>query len=95
MVFLSPIALFLSGLSWPVSAIPEWLVTLSKLMPSTTAVPAYLRLRTMGVGIAEVKAEMMFMYAQAAVYMILTLIYFFVRLQFKSNRETKTIEATH
>jgi len=80
MVFLSPIALFLSGISWPVSAIPGWLVELSKVLPGTTAIPAYLRLRTMGVGLPEVKHELLFLYAQAGVYIALTLIYFYIRV---------------
>ena len=87
MVFLSPIALFLSGLSWPASSIPGWLVLLSKIMPSTTVIPAYLRLRTMGVGITEVKSEMLFLYIQAAVYLGLTLIYFFVRVSVDRRRK--------
>lgn len=87
MVFLSPIALFLSGLSWPISAIPEWLVTLSKILPSTTVTPAYLRLRTMGVGIGEVKTEMVQLYIQAAIYFILTLSYFYVRVSINNRRK--------
>jgi len=79
MVFLSPIALFLSGISWPVSAMPEWIVSLSKIFPSTMAVPAYLRLRTMGVGIQSVSREMLFLYSQAAIYMLFTIVYFYIR----------------
>ena len=85
MVFLSPIALFMSGLSWPASSIPHWLVLLSKIMPGTTVIPAYLRLRTMGVDITEVKSEMLFLYIQAAVYLTLTLIYFFFRVRLKNT----------
>ncbi|WP_081804763.1 ABC transporter permease [Draconibacterium orientale] len=80
MMFLSPIALFLSGISWPVSAMPDWLVSLSKILPGTTAVPAYLRLRTMGVGIAEVKTELITLYLQAGCYALLTIVYFYIRL---------------
>jgi ABC-2 type transport system permease protein len=80
MVFLSPIALFLSGLSWPVSAMPVWLVNLSKVIPSTTVVPAYLRLRTMGVSISEIKTELITLYYQAGIYAVLTISYFFVRV---------------
>jgi len=92
MVFLSPIALFLSGLSWPVSSIPDWLVMLSKLLPSSTVTPAYLRLRTMGVGITAVKTEMLFLYAQAAIYFVLTLIYFFVRVIADKHKKTAKAE---
>lgn len=80
MVFFSPIALFLSGISWPVSALPRWLSGFSHLFPSTTAVPAYLRLRTMGVGISGVKTEMIYLYGQAAFYFLLTLVMFFARV---------------
>ncbi len=86
MMFLSPIALFLSGISWPVSAIPEWIVALSKILPGTTVVPAYLRLRIMGVGLSDVKAELFFLYRQAAIYGALTIVYFFVRIYFSRKK---------
>ncbi len=80
MMFLSPIALFLSGISWPVSAMPDWLVGLSKILPGTTAVPAYLRLRTMGVSLIDIKSELFFLYRQAGIYAALTTGYFFLRI---------------
>jgi ABC-2 type transport system permease protein len=86
MVFLSPIALFLSGLSWPVSSIPKWLVLFSKLMPSTTVVPAYLRLRTMGVGLAGIKHDVLFLYGQAALYTLFTVVYFYIRMNHTTRR---------
>jgi ABC-2 type transport system permease protein len=88
MVFLSPIALFLSGLSWPVSAMPEWLVTISKVMPSSTVVPAYLRLRTMGVGISGIKHELLWLYTQAAVYFVFVLSFFYWRI-LRDNRRLR------
>jgi ABC-2 type transport system permease protein len=80
MVFLSPIALFLSGISWPVSAMPDWIVVLSKIFPGTTAVPAYLRLRTMGVGISGIRHDMIALYIQAAIYAVFTLVYFYLHV---------------
>jgi len=80
MVFLSPIALFFSGLSWPISAMPEWLVFLSKLMPSTNVVPAYLNLRTMGVELLDVKLAVLSLYGQAGIYAALTIAYFFIKV---------------
>jgi ABC-2 type transport system permease protein len=85
MMFLSPIALFMSGVSWPVSAMPDWLVGLSKIFPGTKAIPAYLRLRTMGTGLSGVKSELLYLYAQAAIYVSLTIIYFFLRVKITSN----------
>jgi ABC-2 type transport system permease protein len=92
MVFLSPIALFLSGLSWPVSAMPEWLVNMSKLFPSTTVIPAYLRLRTMGVGLSEVKNELLQLYLQAGIYFLLTVAYFFLRVSVVKRKEQQLVE---
>lgn len=92
MVFLSPIALFLSGLSWPVSAMPEWLVNMSKLFPSTTVIPAYIRLRTMGVGLSEVKTELLQLYLQAGIYCLLTVAYFYVRVSVVKRKEQQLAE---
>jgi ABC-2 type transport system permease protein len=57
MVFLSPIVVFLSGISWPASSIPPIVYTLAHLFPSTLMIPAYLRVRSMGVGISEISHE--------------------------------------
>jgi ABC-2 type transport system permease protein len=57
MVFLSPIVIFLSGISWPAQSIPPFLYNLAHLFPSTIMIPAYLRVRSMGVGIYEIRHE--------------------------------------
>jgi len=57
MVFMSPIVIFLSGVSWPASSIPPFLYSLAHLFPSTIMIPAYLRVRSMGVGIYEIRHE--------------------------------------
>ncbi len=92
MVFLSPIVLFLSGLSWPVSAMPSWLVNLSKIVPSTIVIPAYLRLRTMGVGLSEVKTELLQLYMQAGIYFLLTAGYFLARVSVHKRKKLVTTE---
>ncbi len=56
-VFLSPIVIFMSGLSWPAQSIPPVVYSLAHLFPATIMVPAYLRVRSMGVGIQEVSYE--------------------------------------
>ena len=93
MVFLSPVALFLSGLSWPVSALPDWLVILSKIFPSTTVIPAYLRLRTMGVDISEVKTELLQLYFQAGIYFLLTACYLLLRVSLVKRKTILTATA--
>ncbi len=92
MVFLSPIALFFSGLSWPSLALPHWLAALSQLMPSSTAIPAYLRMRTMGASLLDVKPELLQLYAQAAIYIALTVTYFFVRIGIDRRHELNRLK---
>ncbi len=87
MMFLSPIALFLTGISWPVSAMPAWLVGLSKILPGTTAVPAYLRIRTMGVGISVLKPDVLTLYLQAGSYAAITIAYIFIRMYAVQNKQ--------
>jgi len=57
MVFLSPIVIFLSGLSWPSLSIPPVVYSLAHFFPATIMVPAYLRVRSVGVGIADIRVE--------------------------------------
>ena len=76
MVFLSPIILFLTGLSWPASSIPTVLHKIAYIFPSTNMVPAYIRLRTMGVGLEDIKPELLFTIVQMFVYYILACISF-------------------
>ncbi len=79
MVFLSPIVVFLSGISWPVSSIPPIVYSLAHLFPSTIMIPAYLRVRSMGVGLSEIRTEygqmlilMGFYFCSAAVAMYIS-----------------------
>ncbi len=70
MVFLSPIVMFLSGISWPVSSIPRVLYVMAHLFPSTLMVPAYLRFRVMGVDFTSVRHEYLLMIAQTFFYFL-------------------------
>jgi ABC-2 type transport system permease protein len=68
MVFLSPIVVFLSGISWPASSVPALVYQLAHLFPSTIMVPAYLRIRTMGVDISAVRNEYLLLLLQMSFY---------------------------
>ncbi|NVO18233.1 MAG: ABC transporter permease [Bacteroidetes bacterium] len=71
MVFLSPIVLFLSGLSWPASSLPPLLYSLAHLYPSTIMVPAYIRMRMMGVSVGAVSIELGWLLIQMSAYFVL------------------------
>lgn len=77
MVFLSPLALFLSGLSWPVEAIPNWLNKLALVFPSTIMVPNFLRVRTMGADITQVSNGIFSLWTQTIIYALLSLVLFY------------------
>jgi len=70
LVFISPVVFFLSGISWPASSIPRVLYTLAHIIPSTLVVPAYLRLRLMGVGLQDIRHEYMLLLLQCGIYFI-------------------------
>ena len=71
MVFLSPLILFFSGLSWPSAALPPLLYKLAHVFPSTMMVPAYLRVRIMGVPLSSVSYEATFLLIQMVLYFII------------------------
>lgn len=74
MVFLSPIVLFLSGLSWPASAIPKGLYAAAHLFPSTTMIPAYIRMRISGATINQVSGDWLFLTIQMIIYFVIACI---------------------
>lgn len=89
LVFLSPIILFVSGLSWPVSSMPPLLHKLFYVFPSTHMVPAFLRIHTMGVSLADVKPEFMFLTLQMVSYFFLACTGFWWTMKYKSEIKSK------
>jgi len=89
MVFLSPIVVFLSGISWPASSIPPIVYYLAHLFPSTIIMPAYLRIRSMGVGIEAIKHEYFLMLLQMGFYFCTAAI----ALYFSAKHNAKKITA--
>jgi ABC-2 type transport system permease protein len=70
MVFLSPMVVFLSGISWPATAIPKGLYWLAHVFPSGFMVPAYIRLRLYGAGLDSVRFEWAAIVIQMIIYFI-------------------------
>lgn len=77
-VFLSPVIMFLTGLSWPVSAIPGWLDTIGRIFPTRTMVTAWIRVRTMGADFQHIKADIAELLLQALVYFILAIVLYYL-----------------
>lgn len=74
LVFLSPIVLFLSGVSWPDQFLPLFPRIFSTIFPSTIAAQPYLRIRTMGVDISHVTNAILILWGQALLYFLLAIL---------------------
>jgi len=68
LLFTSLPALFLSGFAWPVEALPRWLATFAKALPSTSAIPGFLRLTQMGATLQDVRVEWLMLWSLCGVY---------------------------
>lgn len=91
MVFLSPIVMFLSGISWPISSIPSLVYTLAHVFPTTIMVPAYLRLRIMGVGIESIRHEYFLLLAQMVFYFCTAAIALYVSARHQEKMHRKEL----
>jgi ABC-2 type transport system permease protein len=96
LVFVSPIVLFVSGLSWPETSIPPLLNGLSHIFPSTSMIPGFLRIRTMGVSIDDVRYELLFLLAQMVVYFLLASFAYKINLINQERRhQAQLADLTH
>ena len=71
-VFTSIPFLFLTGLSWPLTAIPGPLRALGYLIPSTAGVQAFVAVSSMGARLPDILPQYITLWVQALVYFLLT-----------------------
>ena len=71
-VFTSVPFLFLTGLSWPLSAIPGPLRALGYLIPSTPGVQAFVAVSSMGAQLSDILPQYLTLWVQALVYFLIT-----------------------
>jgi ABC-2 type transport system permease protein len=60
---------FLGGFAWPAEAVPAWLHRAAQFVPTTTAIPAFLRLMRQGASLADVTGEASVLWALTAIYL--------------------------
>ena len=77
-LFMSPIALFLTGFSWPTSAFPAFWKYFSYIFPSTFACQAFINLNTAGGDLATVRELIVALAIQTIVYYILSSVAIYV-----------------
>lgn len=73
-VFTSVPLLFISGVSWPGSAIPEFWRVISWLLPSTFGINGYIAINSMGATLDQVLPEFRALWIQTGVYFLTTCI---------------------
>ena len=72
-VFSSIILLFLSGISWPMSAVPPFWEGVASIFPSTNAIRGFVRMSSMGALLPDVAPEYHRLWLQTIIYAILAL----------------------
>ncbi len=70
-VFLSVPLLFLSGISWPGSAMPTFWKYVSWIFPSTFGMNGYVRLQGMGASLSDIAFEYRGLWTQAGIYFLM------------------------
>ncbi len=71
-VFTSVPLLFISGLSWPGSAVPSVWKAISYVFPSTFGIHGFVAINNMGADLSDVKHEWYMLWMQAFIYLIAT-----------------------
>ena len=88
-VFLSVILLFISGISWPKEAIPEFWRIVGYIFPSTHGIQGFTRINTTGATLSEVAWEYKALWVQAGVYFITSCIVYRYQIIRSDRRSLK------
>ena len=92
MVFVSIPLLFLSGASWPQSAIPGFWQGISWLFPSTFGVRAYVRLNSMGGSIGDVLTEYQILWLHVLIYFVIACLVYRRQIQLACRHAEEATE---
>ena len=81
--------LFLSGISWPASAISPFWKSLSYIFPSTFGINGFVKLNSLGASFIDIKTEWLSLWIQIGVYFIIyILLNTFKRYRAKKSKNT-------
>lgn len=85
-VFTSLPMLFISGISWPGSSVPQFWQWISYLFPSTFGIQGFTKLNSTGADLSLVSFEFIMLWLQAAIYFTILLnIYYKRKVKIKNN----------
>lgn len=80
-VFTSVPLLFISGISWPGAAIPDFWKIISWIFPSTFGINGFVRINSMGATLSDVLPEFRALWIHAGIYFITTCIVYRRQIQ--------------
>ncbi len=83
-VFMSVPLLFISGISWPASAIPGFWKVVSYIFPSTFGINGFVRINSMGATLTDVMHEYVALWIQTGIYFFTAYLVYVHHI--KSNR---------
>ncbi len=69
------LVLLVSGFSWPQSSMPKWLQVFGSFLPSTYAIPAWLKIQNIGANFREVAPELLRLFEVSVFYLVLGLLH--------------------
>jgi len=69
-VFTSPLFVFISGISWPWTAIPAPLKAIAYVFPSTPGIHGFVKINTMGATLTEIQFEYITLWIHTFVYWV-------------------------
>jgi len=90
LLFISPIALFLTGFSWPVSAFPNFWKWFSYLFPTTFGCRAFINLNSAGGDLLTVRELIRPLVLQTIIYTLLSYVAIYVENFVIKKREVQT-----
>jgi ABC-2 type transport system permease protein len=74
LLFTSLPAVFLASYAWPPEALPAWLRFVSQAIPSTSAIPALLRVNQAGASLAHVRHELAVLWGLAVAFFVIAVL---------------------
>ena len=90
-VFSSVPLLFISGISWPGSAIPPVWKAVSYIFPSTFGIHGFVAINNMGVRLVDVRGDWEMLWVQALIYGIVTCVVYHASIQDSRRRVLESL----
>lgn len=92
-VFTSVPLLFISGISWPGAAVPEFWKVISWIFPSTFGINGFVRINSMGASLYDVMPEFRALWIHTGIYFITTCIVYRRQIQLSHKHVSEKLKS--